>query len=223
MPVEVRRHRCGRRAVRRGIEVRPEPSLGDDAVTGVEHQADVLVAHRETHRRAGHSEGDVVAAARRDRDRRVAQRPAAGLVACVDRDDAERRADEREAAHGVGGVDEPQPDGRSGCDASPLLAIARAEQRTPGDRVRERDDVCTMRRLARRDDERSVETALDLAGRVLVRVVPVRSGLRDPEAVDVRAARPHGVLRHARDAVLGIRHVDAVPVDRHAFVDVAVH
>ena len=42
------------------------------------------------------------------------------------------------------------------------------------------------------------------------------------EAVDVALAREHGVLGHTGDAVLRVRDVDAVPVDRDALVDVLV-
>ena len=54
-------------------------------------------------------------------------------------------------------------------------------------------------------------------------VVPERADLLGAEPVDVPLARENGVLRHASDAVLGVRHVDAVPVNRHALVDVLVH
>ena len=220
--IEPRRHRSSGCAVRRGIEVRAEPRVGDGAVARVEHESDVLVANSEAHGRARHVKDDVVTAAGRDSDRLVVHEPTPGLVTRVDRDDPERRAREREPAHRVGRVGEPQAHGRSRSDMTTLLAVARAEQRVPADRVSERNDVHAVLRFARRDDERSVQTTLDLARGVLVRVVPVRAGLVDPEAVDVRATRVHGVLRHTRHAVLGVRDVDSVPMDRHALVYVAV-
>ena len=55
-----------------------------------------------------------------------------------------------------------------------------------------------------------------------MRVVPERPRLPDPESVDVVTADRDGVLRHAGDPVLGIGHVDPVPVDRDSFLDVLV-
>ncbi len=118
---------------------------------------------------------------------------------------------------------ETEPNRRARGDAAALGAIAVAEQRDAVERVRERDDVDGLDGTPRQHDERAVETALDLVRRMLVRVVPVRARVRRAEAVDVRAARTHAVLRHAGDAVLRIREVDAVPVDRHAVADVPVH
>ena len=86
-----------------------------------------------------------------------------------------------------------------------------------------RGDVLFLlgRRLAH-DHERSVEALLHAVGGVLMRVVPEGPDLLRAEAVDVAPARRHRVLGHARNAVLGVRDVDAVPVDRHAVVDVLV-
>jgi hypothetical protein len=55
-----------------------------------------------------------------------------------------------------------------------------------------------------------------------VRVVPERPDLLGAETVDVALAGEHRVLGHARDAVLRVRDVHAVPVDRHALGDVLV-
>ena len=79
-----------------------------------------------------------------------------------------------------------------------------------------------LRRAGRLDDERAEEAAADLLRGRLVRVVPERPDLLRAKAVDVTLAGRDGVLRHACDAVLGVRHVDAVPVDRHALCDVRV-
>ena len=59
-------------------------------------------------------------------------------------------------------------------------------------------------------------------GRGLVRVVPEGADLLGAEAVDVAPPGQHCVLGDARHAVLRIRHVDAVPVDGDAVLDVAV-
>jgi hypothetical protein len=64
------------------------------------------------------------------------------------------------------------------------------------------------------DDEPAEEAALDLLVRHLVRVVPVGPGVRGDEPVDVLPTDRHGVLGDAGDAVLGVGHVDAVPVQR---------
>ncbi len=53
-------------------------------------------------------------------------------------------------------------------------------------------------------------------------VVPERADLLGSKAVDVALAGQDGVLRDACDTVLGIRHVDSVPVDGHALLDVGV-
>jgi hypothetical protein len=63
------------------------------------------------------------------------------------------------------------------------------------------------------------QAALHLLVRDLVGVVPVRPGVLGPEAVDVLAADPHRVLRHAGHPVDGVGHVDAVPVQRDAVRD----
>ena len=56
----------------------------------------------------------------------------------------------------------------------------------------------------------------------LVGVVPVAPRLPGHEPVGVLLARPHGVLGDAGDTVLGVRHVDAVPVQRDPVGDVVV-
>ena len=76
--------------------------------------------------------------------------------------------------------------------------------------------------LPRLDDDHAEEAAPDLLRGDLVRVVPERSELLRAEAVRVALAGQDGVLRDAGHAVLGVRHVDAVPVDRDAVVDVFV-
>ena len=62
-------------------------------------------------------------------------------------------------------------------------------------------------------------TPCDASWCVWYQNVPTCSG---PEAVDVAAAGLDRVLRDAGDAVLRVRDVKAVPVDRHAVVDVLV-
>ena len=63
------------------------------------------------------------------------------------------------------------------------------------------------------DDERPEESAFHLLVRHLVRVVPVRPGVGGDEPVHVASADRDRVLRDAGDAVLGVRDVDAVPVE----------
>ena len=123
----------------------------------------------------GIGEREVVAAARRHRDRPPLAAPPPGLSRAVDRDDTEARPREGEAAKRVRRVDEPQPNRRARRDARRSSAVAGAEQRHAAERVRERDDVGSSTRRRGQHDERAVEPALDLVGRMLVRVVPVRA------------------------------------------------
>jgi hypothetical protein len=51
--------------------------------------------------------------------------------------------------------------------------------------------------------------------RHLVGVVPVRAGVLGEEAVHVPLPELHRVLRDPGDAVLGVGHVDPVPVQGH--------
>ena len=71
-------------------------------------------------------------------------------------------------------------------------------------------------------DQRPVQAAEHLGVGDLVRVVPVAPGVVDHEAVGVVLALPDGVLRHAGHAVLGVGHVDPVPVHADAVLDVVV-
>ena len=72
------------------------------------------------------------------------------------------------------------------------------------------------------DHERPVEPAGDVVRGDLVRVVPERAGLVRAKSVRVALARHDGVLGHAGDAVFRVRHVDPVPVDRDAVLDILV-
>ena len=53
-------------------------------------------------------------------------------------------------------------------------------------------------------------------------VVPKRADLLGPKAVHMALAGQDGILGDACDPVLGVWHVDSVPVDRHAPLDVLV-
>jgi hypothetical protein len=72
---------------------------------------------------------------------------------------------------------------------------------------------------SRLDHHRAEEAAAHLLVRDLVRVVPVRAGILGDEAVDVLTALLDGVLRDPGHAVLGVGHVDAVPVQGRAVGD----
>ena len=73
--------------------------------------------------------------------------------------------------------------------------------------------------VAGKDDERAEQAADHLLVGDLVGVVPERPDLVGDEPVGVLAALGHRVLGHPGDAVLGIRHVDAVPVQGDAVLD----
>jgi hypothetical protein len=88
--------------------------------------------------------------------------------------------------------------------------------------VHGKDEVEPPRLRIRLDHERAEEPQLHALRGVLMRVVPERPVLLRAEAVDVAAARLNSVLRDAGDAVLRVRDVEAVPVDRHAVADVLV-
>ena len=144
-------------------------------------------------------------------------------VGAVERENLERRAGEREAVRGVVGVHESQAGPRPGRDverSTPSLASS----------VGMPSNVCAMstrsrsasERGGRLDDDRAEEPAPNLLRGRLVRVVPERADLLRAEAVHVALAGQDGILGHACDPVLGVRHVDAVPVDRHALLDVLV-
>ena len=109
--------------------------------------------------------------------------------------------------------------GVPGSDGSVLEPVAAGQRVSPAEGVRGKREVERRRpgraRAARRPGRRRGRAAPRF-DRDLVRVVPERPGPLGAEAVDVAAARQHRVLGHARDAVLGVRHVDAVPVDRDA-------
>ena len=83
-------------------------------------------------------------------------------------------------------------------------------------------EVDSRRLLGWLDDEDAEEAPPDLLRRDLVRVVPERSYLLDPESVRVALAGEDSVLRDAGDPILGVRDVHAVPVDRHPFLDILV-
>ena len=55
-----------------------------------------------------------------------------------------------------------------------------------------------------------------------MRVVPEGACVLGTEAVHELVAWEDSVLRHTRHAILAVRHIDAVPVDRRALRDVAV-
>ncbi len=71
-------------------------------------------------------------------------------------------------------------------------------------------------------DERPEQATDHLYVRHLVGVVPIAPHAIDDEPVRVALAGTDGVLRHAGDAVRGIRDVDAVPVQRDAVRHVVV-
>ena len=72
------------------------------------------------------------------------------------------------------------------------------------------------------DHERSVQATTYLARRRLVGVVPERPDLVGAEAVDVASAGRYSILGDTGDAVLGVRQIDAVPVDGDALLDASV-
>ncbi len=77
-------------------------------------------------------------------------------------------------------------------------------------------------RAWRLDDEGAEQSPPHLARGDLVAVVPERADLLRAEPVGVALAGRDGVLSDAGDTILCIRHVDAVPVDRYALIDVLV-
>ena len=86
--------------------------------------------------------------------------------------------------------------------------------------VRDAEEVLVLLdAVAGKDDERAEQAADHLLVGDLVGVVPERPDLVGDEPVGVLAALGHGVLGHPGDAVLGIRHVDAVPVQGDAVLD----
>ena len=120
------------------------------------------------------------------------------------------------------GVDQPEADGhaRSHCFAPDV--VVGSDRRATRERVHRQREVDPARALLRVDDQRAEEPLPHALRGVLMRVVPERSDLLRPEAVHVAAARLDRVLRDAGDAVLRVRDVEAVPVDRHAVADVLV-
>ena len=104
----------------------------------------------------------------------------------------------------------------------PSAAFVAAQRRDAVERVRREGEIDPGLLRARLDDDHAEETAPDLLRRDLVRVVPERPDLLCAESVRVARAGQDGVLRDAGHAVLGVRHVDAVPVDRDAVLDVVV-
>ena len=104
----------------------------------------------------------------------------------------------------------------------PSEAFVPAQRRDAVERVRCENEVELGLLLARLDDDHAEEAAPDLLRRDLVRVVPERPDLLCAESVRVARPGQDGVLRDAGHAVLGVRHVDAVPVDRDAVLDVFV-
>ena len=123
----------------------------------------------------------------------------------------------------VVGVDQPEPHARARGGHARLDTVARVQRRDPVERVSdEREIDLAVAFLGRLDDERSEEPSPYLLRGDLVRVVPERSDLLGSEAVDVALTRQDCVLRDACDPVLRVRHVDSVPVDRDALLDVLV-
>ena len=123
------------------------------------------------------------------------------------------------AARSLVGVRQSQP-GRP--DLRNAEHVVSSDERLAADGVDERCHVGDVERFSGQHDERAVQAADDALEGVLMRVIPVRSHLVGDEAVDERLARRDGVLRDARDAVVACRHVVAVPVERHAVLDVAI-
>ena len=224
----VERRRCGP-AVRGRVELRPaRRGAGGSAVPSrAQRQPDERALDRELHRCRRHRERDVVAAAGGEHERPARERRRADEIGAVDRDHLERRAADVEALRRAVGVDQPQAHRR--CPAATARRSTPSVEFTSGvplsvwtATAMSAPRPLAARRWWRLDHERAVEAAAHLGGRRLVRVVPERPDLRGPEAVDVAPARRDGVLRHAGDAVLGVRQVDAVPVDRDAVLDVLV-
>lgn len=63
------------------------------------------------------------------------------------------------------------------------------------------------------DNQRSRKTSTDLLRAVVMRVVPIRAGIRHIELVDKFFASRDRLLRQVRHTVHGIRHAHAMPMD----------
>ena len=115
-------------------------------------------------------------------------------------------------------VDDPYADAGSCRHHDPLVPGGPVQRVLAGIQVQDRDDIGhpPRRTAGRIDDERPEQPTLDLLVGDLVRVVPVGAWVGHDEPVDVAPPDRHRVLRHTGHAVLRVRHVDTVPVDRRA-------
>ena len=185
-------------------------------------RAHVCPLEPDSHRPRRLHEADVEAAAGGDRERDVRELRRVVELGAVDREHAKRCSRDREAVTEAVRVDQTKANRRSCGDSSTPRGVVSVQGRDAVERVHGDGEVGAGRARARLDDEHAEEAAPDLLRGDLVRVVPERPDLLRSESVGVALAREDGVLRHAGHAVLGVRDVDAVPVDRDALLDVLV-
>jgi hypothetical protein len=158
-----------------------------------------------------------------DQDVLVAHVRRTDEVPAVDRDHPERPAAHPCAQRAVVGVDHPHAHGSPG--GRPQGGDPRAAAAGPPAAVgvHRGDEVLhVVLPTGGEDDEGAEQAAPHLGVRHLVGVVPERAGVLGEEAVDVVLAGAHRVLGDPGDAVLGVRHVDPVPVQGHPVGDVDV-
>ena len=201
-----------RRAVAQQVDVAGGFRTGrDPGAAGADHEcgpaADVDPG--------GRGDQQVHPAARGDQHPAVAHVGRADDVVPVDGHGPEGAAADPRVQGAVVGVEQPDPDRCAGRGLDRGDAGAAGDRAPTGVGVHRRRDVLGVVRGDRQDDQRAEQPAAHLGVRDLVRVVPVGAGVLGDEPVDVPAAGPDGVLGDPRDAVLGVGHVDPVPVQRH--------
>ena len=209
-----------RGAVTEQVELLPRCRLrGRAAAVRADHDADVEQLHPDSGAVAGHLHLEVGAPARGDPHRAAGDRRRIADVDAVDRPEHEGHRGPRPRGPVVA-VHQAHPHPLARSRHHLAVALQPVDRGPPRIEVADGDDVPHTRVRGRGMHQDAAEQSPgDLLVRQLVRVVPVGAGIRSHPAIGVLLPDPHGILGHSRDPVLGIRHVDPVPVQRHPSAD----